>query len=131
MGVRRHDMNAEQILSYVRQKGVVLIPDRDRIKYKAPFGIMTAKLAQTIRIHRRAILSILTQDRESEPTPSCARPGDNLNFLPGKCDSCPAAGYWDSMGPGKWCFHCAFFLGKTGYPKVCDTAKHDCPLNDG
>ena len=61
-------MNVEQILSYVRQKGVVLIADGDRIKYKAPSGIMTPELAETIKTHRQEILDILTQDRESEST---------------------------------------------------------------
>ncbi len=46
----------------------------------------------------------------------------------GNCDSCPAAGYWDWKGPGLWCFHRAYFLGKSGKPMHCDTAKHDCPL---
>jgi hypothetical protein len=124
-------MKAAQILSYVRQKGVILIPYGDRIKYKAPSGIMTPDLAETIRTHRQAILGILTQDCESESIPSYAQPGNNRNILPGNCDSCPAAGYWDFMGPGKWCFHRAYFLGKAGHPKACDTAKHDCPLNDG
>ena len=121
-------MNVEQILSYVRQKGVVLIPNGDRINYKAPFGIMTPELAETIRKHRQAILGILNQDCESRSNSSYAGLGDNRNILPGKCESCPAARYWDFMGPGKWCFHRAYFLGKAGHPKACDTAKHDCPL---
>ena len=124
-------MNVEQILSYVRQKGVVLIPDGNRIKYKAPSGIMTPELAETIRTHRQAILGILNQDCDSRSNSSYARPVDNRNISPGNCDSCPAAGYWDSMGPGKWCFHRAYFLGKAGHPRSCDTAKHDCPLNGG
>ena len=121
-------MNAEQILSYVRQKRVVLIPDGHRIKYKAPFGIMTPELTETIRTHRQEILGILNQDCESESTPSYARPRDNRNILPGNCDSCPAAGYWDYVGPGKWCFHTAYFLGRSGRPTPCKTAQYDCPL---
>jgi len=121
-------MNAAQILSYVRQKKVVLIADGDRIKYKAPSGIMTPELAETIRTHRQEILGILTQDRESESSPSYAKPRDNQNILLGDCDLCPAAGYWDYMGPGKWCFHTAYFLGKSGKPVHCDKAQHDCPL---
>jgi hypothetical protein len=121
-------MNAEQILSYVHQKRVVLIPDGDRIKFKAPSGIMTPELAETIRTHRQEILGILNQDREGEFTPSYARPCDNRNILPCTCDSCPAAGYWDYVGPGKWCFHTAYFLGRAGKPTLCETAQHDCPL---
>jgi len=121
-------MTAEQILSYVRQKRVVLIPDGDQIKFKAPSGIMTPELAETIRTHRQEILGILNQDCEGESTPSYARPRDNRNVLPGNCDSCPAAGYWDYMGPGKWCFHTAYFLGKASRPTPCKTAQHDCSL---
>ena len=127
MGIR-HDMNAEQILSYARQKGVILIPNGDQIQYKAPSGIMTPELVETIRTYRQAILGILTQGRESESKLFYTRPGDNRNILPGKCESCPAAGYWDYMGPGKWCFHRAYFLGKSGHPIACDIAKNDCPL---
>ena len=57
-------MNAEQLLSYVRQKRVVLIPDGDRIKYKAPTGTMTPELTGAIRTHKQKILRILNQDRE-------------------------------------------------------------------
>ena len=121
-------MNAEQILSYVCQKGVVLIPYGDRIKYKAPFGIMTPELAERIRTHRQEILGILNQDCENESIPSYAKPRDNRNILPGNCDSCPAAGYWDRIGPGKWCFHTAYFLGRAGRPTPCKPAQHDCPL---
>ena len=121
-------MNVEQILSYVRQKGVVLIPNGDRINYKAPLGIMTPELAETIRNHKKAILGVLTQDRKSESAPSTAQSGDNRNISPGNCESCPASGFWDWKGPGMWCFHYAIFLGKSGHPIACHTAKHNCPL---
>ena len=121
-------MNVDQILSYVRQKGIVLIPDGDRINYKAPSGIMTPDLAETIRTHKQTILGILNQSREIEATPSYAQPCDNRNILPGECESCPAAGYWDWKGPGKWCFHRAYFLGRAGHPESCDSAKRNCPL---
>ena len=123
-------MNAEQILSYVRQKKVVLIPDGDRIKYNAPSGIMTPEIVETIREHRQEILGILNQDRESVSTLSSAKPNDNRNILPGNCDNCPAAGYWDWYGAGKWCFHRAYFLGKPGKPAKCDSAEHDCPITN-
>ena len=64
------------------------------------------------RKHKRAILAMLTK-----------------NSVSGKCDSCPAAGYWDWKGPGLWCFHYAVFLGKPGQPVHCYAAKHDCPLH--
>jgi hypothetical protein len=52
----------------------------------------------------------------------------NQRGAPGDCEKCPAAGYWDWRGPGKWCFHRAYFLGKSGHPIACDAAKQDCPL---
>ena len=116
-------MNVEQILSYIRQRGVVLIPDGDRIKYKAPFGIMTPDLAETIRSHKQAILGALTKSGE---TKKALHQNDELK--PGDCDNCPAAGFWDYFGPGKWCFHRAYFLGKPGNPLMCDTARQSCPL---
>ena len=102
------DMNVEQILSYVRQKGVILIPNGDRINYKAPSGVMTPDLAETIRTHKQAILSILNQDRVT----SVNHRDFYVNELkPGDCGQCPAAGYWDLMGTGMWCFHRGYFLG--------------------
>ena len=61
---------------------------------------------------------------------SHARTSGNVDPLekPADCDSCPAAGRWDYMGPGKWCFHRAYYLGKSGRSVPCNSAKHDCPL---
>jgi hypothetical protein len=119
----RHDMSVEQIISYVRQKGVVLIPDGDRIRYKAPSGIMTPDLVETIRAHKRAILGALSQSGEAREAFH-----RNHELKPGECNQCPAAGYWDFMGAGKWCFHTAYFLGRAGKPTPCKTAQHNCPL---
>ena len=107
-------MNVEQILSYVRQKGVVLIPDGDQIQYKAPSGIMTPDLTEAIRKHKQAILGVLTQGRDTKDALY-----QNEKLKPGDCDRCPASGYWDYKGPGKWCFHRAYFLGKPGQPVHC------------
>ena len=123
-----YNMTAEQVLSYVNQKGIILTADGDQINYKAPTGVMTPDIAEIIRKHKAGILGILNPNLECESIPSYARASDNRNFLPGDCNSCPATGYWDFMGPGKWCFHRAYFLGKAGHPKTCDTVKHDCPL---
>ena len=49
-------------------------------------------------------------------------------ITPGDCDNCPAAGYWDHLGPGRWCFHRAYFLGKSGAPSLCSATMHTCPL---
>jgi len=65
------------------------------------------------RKHKRAILAAL---KKSSPT--------------GECDSCPAAGFWDYFGPGKWCFYTAYFLGRSGKPTPCKTAQRDCPLKE-
>jgi len=63
------------------------------------------------RKHKPSILAALTK-----------------SSAPSNCNSCPAAGYWDWKGPGLWCFHRAYFLGKSGHPVSCDSAKHSCPL---
>ena len=65
------------------------------------------------RKHKRAILAALTK-----------------TSAPGDCDSCPAAGFWDYFGPGKWCFHTAYFLGRSGKPTPCEAAQRDCPLKE-
>ena len=44
-------MKAEQILSYVRQKGVVLIADGDQIKYEAPSGIISDPVSSVFTQH--------------------------------------------------------------------------------
>lgn len=116
-------MNVEHILSYIRQKGVVLIPDGDRIRFKAHSGIMTPDLVETIRAHKREILGALSQSGEKR---KASIPTDELN--PDDCSSCPAAGFWDFVGPGKWCFHAAYFLGGPSNPAPCKTARQNCPL---
>ena len=121
-------MSVEKILSYVRQKGVILIADGDRINYRAPFGIMTPEIVEGIKTHRNEIVGILKKESERVSLSALTGPRDTLNILPGNCDTCPAAGYWDYIGPGKWCFHRAYFLGKPGDPVHCDTAKSKCPL---
>lgn len=121
-------MTAEQVLSFVNKKGIILTAYGDQIIYKSPTGVMTPDIVEIIRKHKPGILGILNPDQGCESIPSYARVNDNQNILPGNCNSCPAAGYWDFMGPGKWCFHRAYFLGKAGHPSTCDTAKHDCPL---
>lgn len=43
------------------------------------------------------------------------------------CHSCPAGGYWDHLGTGMFCFHRAYYLGKSGKPVPCRIAREDCP----
>ena len=69
------------------------------------------QLIDYARKHKPAILSALTK-----------------KHMLADCDNCPASGYWDYMGPGKWCFHTAYYLGKPGQPVHCDSAKPNCPL---
>ena len=125
-------MSVDQILSHIRQRGIRLTPDGDRIKYKAPSGAMTPELADSIRTHRQEIIRILNQDSKIESAillESHARANDTVDtFMAGDCEKCPAAGYWDWYGPGKWCFHTAYFLGKSGRPVLCDDARDRCPL---
>lgn len=47
------------------------------------------------------------------------------------CESCPAGGEWDWKGPGLWCFHSAYFLGKSAKPVKCSNAINNCPLKNG
>jgi hypothetical protein len=61
---------------------------------------------------------------------SFVRTSDKCDKNNSDCDTCPAAGYWDYIGPGKWCFHTAYYLGKSGKPIPCKTAQHNCPLSD-
>lgn len=79
-------MNVEHILSYVCQKGVVLIPDGNRIRYKAPTGIMTPYLVEAIRKNKRAILGALAQRGGAKEILH-----KNTESKPGDCDQCPAA----------------------------------------
>ena len=120
-------MNAAQILSYAHQKGIILTADGGRLNYRAPTGVMTPDMAEMIRAHKQTILSILNQDGIAFVKQRDLCVSDKVN--PGDCGRCPAAGYWDLMGTGMWCFHRAYFLGKAGHPLSCETAKHNCPLN--
>ena len=49
-------------------------------------------------------------------------------FLPGDCEKCPAAADWPYKGPGLWCFHSAYFLGKSAKAVSCRIASLKCPL---
>jgi hypothetical protein len=69
------------------------------------------------------------------PSSSNNNKKNNINFVRASnkcnkldCDSCPAGGYWDHMGQGMFCFHRAYYLGKSGKPVPCDVAKDNCPL---
>ena len=68
------------------------------------------------RSHKPAIIDALSQ-----------------NGIPGQCESCPAAGYWDFAhyaGHGLLCFHSAYYLGKSGRPEPCAGMRTKCPRAD-
>lgn len=55
-----------------------------------------------------------------------------LRGQPGNCETCSAAGFWDGYQTwgfysGRYCFHGAYFLGKTEKPRKCDEARRRCP----
>ena len=75
-------MTAEQVLSFVSQKGIILTADGDQINYKAPTGVMTPDIVEIIRKHKPGILGILNPNREGRSIPSCTRANDNREFLP-------------------------------------------------
>jgi hypothetical protein len=103
------------VLSIITDVGVqASIEPAGRLKLKGLSKLTAEKKKQIIDFalkHKPAILAALTN-----------------SSAPGECESCLASGYWDWKGPGRWCFHRAYFLGKPGQPVHCDTAKHDCPL---
>ena len=69
-------------------------------------------------------------NNEKKLNTSLTRTSNKCNNLePVNCDSCPAGGHWDYPGPGMYCFHRAYFLGKSGKPVPCSIAKDDCPLH--
>ena len=55
-----------------------------------------------------------------------------LRGLPGNCETCPAAGFWDGYATwglyaARYCFHSTFYLGKTAKPRKCTEARLNCP----
>ncbi len=126
----RYDMTAEQVLSYMNQKGIILTLAGNSIKYKAPTGVMTPDLAEMIKMHRQGILGILNPDRAIKSISTHLHEGDSQVLLPGDCDSCPAGGFWEFKGPNMWCFHSAYFLGKAAKPIQCEIARGNCPLKN-
>ncbi len=57
---------------------------------------------------------------------------DTSNPEPTSCENCPAGGHWDSytLGPGLYCFHEAYFLGKSAPPQLAKRRQDNCPLNE-
>ena len=107
-------MNAEQILAIVEEKGVILEAHNGKIHYRAPAGTLTQDLIKALKANKKDLLSLIYA--KMVPTP-------------GDCESCPAGGFWDYLGPDKFCFHTAYYLGKAGKPIPCEIAWRDCPLS--
>lgn len=121
-------MTAEQVLSFLTRKGIILTPAGDRINYKAPTGTMTPDLVGMIKAHKRGIICILNPDRKIKSALAHLHADGSQNFFWGDCDSCPAGGFWELKGPKMWCFHSAYFLGKAAKPIKCEIARANCPL---
>ena len=105
-------MTPNEILSVAKQRGIILKVEGDQIKYKAPVGTMTPDLIEAIKNQKSVLLRILCK----------------TEIAPGRCENCPAGGFWDHKGTGRWCFHTAYFLGKPGQPTKCEDAQSQCPL---
>ncbi len=110
-------MTASQILSITKRKGIELKAKGDQLAYKAPRGALSEDLISLLRAHKTELLSLLAIEKGE--------------VAPGDCESCPGGGFWDWKGAGMWCFHDAYFLGKSSRPTQCDITKRDCPLNKG
>lgn len=52
-------MTPEKILSVVNEKGIILEAQGGHINYKAPPGTMTPDLVESIRTHKKNIISLL------------------------------------------------------------------------
>lgn len=75
-----HDTTANQGLSYVIKKGVILTPNRKLIKYIPPVGIITSELLEMIRIHKRGTLGILNENRQIRPISPYLSKGGSMFF---------------------------------------------------
>lgn len=107
-------MTPAQVLSALHAMGIVLKVHGEHLAYKAPMGTMTPDLKESIRANKKALLKILDKKE--------------VNYIPKDCENCPAGGYWDWKGPGLWCFHSPYFLGRSAKPVKCEVAKKNCPL---
>ena len=112
-------MTAEQILADAHHAGIVLEADGDKIRYQAPTGVMTPEWIERIRQHKPRLMDLLMATQHSN---------GRADIVPGDCEACPAGGYWDWKGPGLWCFHYAYYLGKSGRPTLCAIQRNNCPL---
>ena len=109
------------VLTPLQDLGVIVIlSDAGKLKVQGNNKADQAVVSMAVeyaRTHKPAIIAALSQ-----------------NGSPGQCESCPAAGYWDSSlyaGQGLLCCHNAYFLGKSGKPSLCNEIRKKCPRPDG
>ena len=103
---------------------------KDQTQTTPEKGSFVANVACTREVENHLTSSFSSKNKKNNI--SFAHTSNKCNNLkPADCDRCPAAGFWDYKGPGKWCFHRAYFLGKTGQPIPIDIAKLECPLGGG
>lgn len=107
-------------LTFIKDAGLqASIDDSGGLKLKGLSRLAPERKNQIIefaRTHKQAILAALSH------------PGG-----PSRCESCPAAGYWDYAqysGHGLLCFYSAFFQGRSGKPKPCSEMRANCPRKD-
>jgi len=109
-------MIARDILSLASRLGIFLEAKDGRVVCKAPVGVIAKDFVGIVRKHKNELLAELESAGE---------------LTRGQCESCPAGVYWNYLGTGRWCFHSAYFLGRTAKAISCLTARYVCPLRNG
>jgi hypothetical protein len=103
-------------VSYIEDTGVHVSVVGDSLKLSGLSKLAEEQKSQVINFaqkHKPAIIAALTQ-----------------NGIPGQCELCPAAGYWEYgeyTRQGLMCFHYAYFLHKAGRPTPCSVTRANCP----
>jgi len=89
----------------------------------------TSLARKDVKINRNDIITNISVENNKNIN-TYARASDKRDtFQPGGCEQCPASGYWDHIGSGRFCFHRAYYLGKSGHPEPCRSAWNNCPLS--
>jgi hypothetical protein len=64
-----------------------------------------------------------------EPSPvKSSRDSAAHAIISGQCEHCPACGLWEGHGAEPWCFHEAYFLGRSAKPVLAAECREKCPL---
>ena len=75
-------MNPATLLSDLRRRGVELTAEGDRLRYRAPRGVLSPELLADLRSHKRELLAELTQCEDSAEA-AARKPGVPAAFLVG------------------------------------------------